>query len=113
MNGNTDENFRYFFVTENGTYIALLIVSFYDGSFHSSFGLDENDAISSAIENNTPIALFGLEIGAVFIQTEYDTTQLTAFIDIDDIEEYFSEAFQTVYEKEIITLSDITIANLS
>ena len=105
--GNPDENSRTFFITDNGEYIGLLIVTYLNNTFHSSFGFEDNENITAAIRDNVPIALFVLDGGSVFIQTEDSTFQLTAFINPDDIRALYPAAFETSYEKTGIILSDL------
>ena len=109
VNGNPDENSRTFFIADNGEYIGLLFVTNINGIFHSSFGLDDNENITAAIRNSVPIALFVLDIGAVFVQTEDSEFQLTAFENPDDIQMLFPAAFETRYDKMEIILSDLYI----
>jgi len=105
INGNPDENSRAFFVADNGEYIALLFVSYVDGAFHSSFGFDENDGVTTAIKDRTPIALFVLEIGALFVQTEHGNFLLSAFENPEDLPKHFPEAFEASYEKAEVVLT--------
>jgi len=105
INGNPDENSRAFIIADNGEYIALLFVSYVDGTFHSSFGLDENDNVAAAIRDRIPIALFVLAIGSLFMQTEHGNFLLSAFENPEDLPKHFPEAFETSYEKAEIVLT--------
>jgi hypothetical protein len=106
--GNLDENSRTFFVTRNGEYHALLVVTHVDGEFHSSYGLDDNEHIDNAIRNRESIALFALDVGAVFMRTEHGDFQITAFADEDDLKSQFPQVFEANYAKTEIILVDIS-----
>lgn len=86
--GTSDKNTRAFFVTNNGNYIGLLLVTYADGMFHSSFGLDDNANITNAITNRIPVSL-NMDYGIIYVLMEYSvvslaTNELSINLDVFD-----------------------------
>lgn len=109
--GNPDENSRIYFVTNDRKYIGLLIVTCLDGVFHSSYGFDDNEIITNSIRDNISIAIFVLEVGALFIQTEYGNFLLSSFENLEVLPQYFPKEFNTSYIKSKIILNDVSFLN--
>lgn len=57
VDGNTDENSRTYFVTDDEQLIGCLSVTLVDGEYRSGFFYDSNPEITAAIKNYTPIKL--------------------------------------------------------
>jgi len=120
-NGNPDTNAQTFFVTHNGYYLGLLMVTYYDGRFISNFGRASflacliefsNENITTIISNNTPIAVIELPSADFFIQTEDNLFHLTsASRNPICFGGDFPEIFDIVHEKAVIVFSDLFTDN--
>lgn len=99
INGS-EEHGRMFFITNNGSYIGQLAVTYGNGSFHSSFMFDSDEYIDTILSTNTPFTVVAYEDDLV-IKTAQDSKMLTVGELPDEINtysvvEYYSVDFVTV-----------------
>ena len=75
VNGD-EEHGRMFFVTNNGSYIGQLAVTYSNGAFHSSFMFDSDEYINAILSSNTPFAVVAYD-DDLMIKTAQNSKMLT------------------------------------
>ena len=57
---NAEQNSHIYFIFEEDTYIANLLIGYSNGRYHSSFSFDENESLDALVPAETPFALVRL-----------------------------------------------------
>ena len=66
---NPDNQARLYFITENDSYIAQLVVTKINNKFYSSFMFDHNSNIDTVFANNEALGLVTIDDGILILQT--------------------------------------------
>lgn len=91
----SEEYGRMFFVTNNGSYIGQLAVTYSNGTFHSSFMFDSDEYINNILSANIPFSIMAYEDDLV-IKTSQDSKMLTVGELPNDISTYSSIEYSSV-----------------